>query len=60
MDDVYANADIEEYLTIKTHYEKLDIAKSNKIHYLQFTVDKPISETIDEQLKQQASEAEAG
>jgi tRNA (guanine-N7-)-methyltransferase len=60
MDDVYANADIEEYLTIKTHYEKLDIAKSNKIHYLQFRVDKPISETIDEQLKQQASEAEAG
>lgn len=38
MDDVYANPDISDTLRIKTHYEGLDIAQSNRIHYLQFSL----------------------
>jgi tRNA (guanine-N7-)-methyltransferase len=38
LDDVYAQEKVSEVLSIKTHYEKLDIAQSNKIHYLQFTL----------------------
>jgi tRNA (guanine-N7-)-methyltransferase len=38
IDDVYAQEKVSEVLSIKTHYEKLDIAQSNKIHYLQFTL----------------------
>ena len=34
--DLYTLKDIEPELTIKTHYEGLDIAKSNKIFYLKF------------------------
>lgn len=37
-EDVYLHVDINEELKIKTHYEKLDIAESNKIHYLRFTL----------------------
>ena len=37
-DDVYAQENISDELRIKTHYEGLDIANSNKIHYLQFTL----------------------
>jgi tRNA (guanine-N7-)-methyltransferase len=36
MDDVYADKNRSPELDIKTHYEGLDIAKSNRIHYLQF------------------------
>jgi tRNA (guanine-N7-)-methyltransferase len=35
IDDVYAG-EVSDVLKIKTHYEALDIAQSNKIHYLQF------------------------
>ncbi len=37
-DDVYAQSKIDERLQIKTHYESLDIAQSNKIFYLQFSL----------------------
>ncbi|MDP9230904.1 MAG: tRNA (guanosine(46)-N7)-methyltransferase TrmB [Bacteroidota bacterium] len=37
-DDVYLVENIREELTIKTHYELLDIAKSNRIHYLCFSL----------------------
>ena len=37
-DDVYSNADISDELKIKTHYESLDIAGSNRIHYLKFSL----------------------
>ncbi len=36
MDDVYTQETLSESLRIKTHYEGLDIAQSNRIHYLQF------------------------
>lgn len=38
--DVYSHEPVSEELSIKTHYEKLDIAKSNKIFYLNFKLDK--------------------
>lgn len=37
-DNLYATESISKELEIKTYYESLDIAKSNKIHYLQFEI----------------------
>jgi tRNA (guanine-N7-)-methyltransferase len=37
-DNVYAQEGITDYLKIKTHYESLDIAGSNRIHYLCFSL----------------------
>lgn len=50
-DNVYANESVKETLKIKTHYEKLDIAQSKKIHYLQFRLPGKIAD-LDEQLKE--------
>jgi tRNA (guanine-N7-)-methyltransferase len=50
--DVYSQPNAREELKIKTHYESLDIAKSNAIHYLKFTLPAVIK-NIDEQLQQQ-------
>lgn len=52
-DDVYGQANISEELRIKTHYESLDIAGSNRIHYLCFSLpaDLPGKE-MDAALKQ--------
>jgi tRNA (guanine-N7-)-methyltransferase len=57
-DDLYQQPDIPEELQIKTHYESLDIAGSNRVHYLKFT----LPETIpgiekDQELKQLISHA---
>ena len=49
--DAYAVPNIQQELKIKTHYEKLDIAKSNRIHYLQFKLNKALPLVLDEQLK---------
>ena len=38
IDDLYSNENISDELKIKTHYESLDIAKSNRIHYLKFSL----------------------
>ena len=35
-DNVYAQENVSDVLKIKTHYESLDIAQSNRIHYLHF------------------------
>lgn len=35
-DDIYKQENLSEVLQIKTHYEGLDIAQSNRVHYLQF------------------------
>jgi len=51
-DNVYALPDIHPDLKIQTHYEKLDIAQSNKIHYLQFKLNKELVVEKDEILKQ--------
>ena len=49
INDIYKNEAIAEELKIKTHYEGLDIAKSNTIFYLSFTLPETISEN-DEKL----------
>ena len=50
--DVYKQPYIKEELKIKTHYESLDIAQSNKIHYLKFTLP-AIIKNIDDQLQEE-------
>jgi len=56
--DVYAGNAVAEELKIQTYYESLDIAKSKKIHYLQFRLPvQPLKET-DEQLKELIIEQE--
>jgi tRNA (guanine-N7-)-methyltransferase len=58
MDNVYAGANIKPELHIKTHYEGLDIAGSNRIHYLSFTINKELPLALDAQLKSLLSEQE--
>jgi tRNA (guanine-N7-)-methyltransferase len=38
IDDLYSNDNISDKLKIKTHYESLDIAGSNRTHYLKFSL----------------------
>ena len=38
IDDLYENSNIADDLNIKTHYESLDIAGNNRIHYLKFSL----------------------
>jgi tRNA (guanine-N7-)-methyltransferase len=58
MDNVYAGANIKPELHIKTHYEGLDIAGSNRIHYLSFSINKELPLALDAQLKSLLSEQE--
>jgi tRNA (guanine-N7-)-methyltransferase len=58
-EDVYKHSAISDELAIKTYYESLDIAKSSRIHYLKFSLNKPLPIKADEQLKLLLSE-EAG
>jgi len=51
IDNVYAAENISPELSIQTHYEKMDIAKSNAIYYLQFAISQPLPFEKDEQLK---------
>lgn len=52
-EDLYSQEKIMEELTIKTHYESLDIAESNRIHYLQFSLpDRLPGKEKDEELKE--------
>jgi tRNA (guanine-N7-)-methyltransferase len=59
-DNVYAGENITPELNIQTHYEKMDIAKSNTIYYLQFAINKPLPFEKDEQLKLLEREEVAG
>jgi tRNA (guanine-N7-)-methyltransferase len=58
MDNVYEGANIKPELHIKTHYEGLDIAGSNRIHYLCFSINKELPLALDAQLKSLLSEQE--
>jgi len=55
-DNVYAQTD-SEILKIKTHYESLDIAQSNRIFYLKFSLPALIPDK-DEELQQFLKETE--
>jgi len=50
--DIYANKESNPALTIKTHYESLDIAQSKRIHYLQFKLTSPLTNLNDNQLQE--------
>ncbi len=51
-DQVYAQPEVKPELQIKTHYEGLDIAQSNRIHYLCFRLNKELPLEKDAVLKQ--------
>ncbi len=51
-ENLYNENDLNEELKIKTHYESLDIAQSNKVHYLSFVINKDLDKQKDEQLKE--------
>ena len=53
LDDAYSQPNISSELKIKTHYEQLDIAGSEKIHYLQFRLNKNLPIEKDTVLKSQ-------
>ena len=57
--DLNAETELNIELQIRTHYENLDIAKSNRIHYLKFSLDKPIPADADKYLKQLLVESES-
>ncbi|RYG48757.1 MAG: tRNA (guanosine(46)-N7)-methyltransferase TrmB [Chitinophagaceae bacterium] len=50
-ENVYGEKNISEELSITTHYERMDIAKSNCIHYIRFSLPDNIPDK-DESLKQ--------
>jgi tRNA (guanine-N7-)-methyltransferase len=52
IDNVYADDNVSAELSIKTHYEGLDIANSSRIHYLQFKLPATILPDNDNQLKE--------
>lgn len=56
-DDAYNGPLLHEDLVIKTYYESLDIAQSNKVHYINFKINTPIPTEKDEILKQLIREA---
>ncbi|RYY55003.1 MAG: tRNA (guanosine(46)-N7)-methyltransferase TrmB [Chitinophagaceae bacterium] len=52
MDNLYSTAGLPAELKIRTHYESLDIAGSNRIHYISFTLPQEIpGKERDEELK---------
>ena len=51
-DHLYAEQNIDPRCLIKTYYEGLDIAQSNKIHYIQFNIDRDLPLALDEILKE--------
>lgn len=61
LNNIYSQSEISEELKIKTHYESLDIAGSNKIHYLKFSLpeifpEKEADKALHQYLKEHESE----
>jgi tRNA (guanine-N7-)-methyltransferase len=59
-DDLYRGANLPPVLQIRTHYESLDIAGSNRVHYLQFRLPASPLPDIDKTLQEQLKVYEAG
>lgn len=57
--DVHAGTNINPELLIKTHYESLDIAGSNKVHYLCFKLSDALDTDKDDILKELFREQDA-
>ncbi len=49
-DDLYAQTEVSPEMNIKTYYEGLNISRSNKIHYLRFSLPSSPLPDLDEQL----------
>jgi tRNA (guanine-N7-)-methyltransferase len=59
IDNVFSQQEVSPELAIKTHYESLDIAGSNRIHYLSFSLpDQLPGKEKDDELKKLLSDAE--
>jgi tRNA (guanine-N7-)-methyltransferase len=58
LEDLHAQSDISPELSIRTHYEALDIAQSKKIFYLSFTLPEEPLAVIDGALNQLLKEIE--
>lgn len=57
---LYCDSNLTEELKIKTHYESLDIAGSNRIHYLKFTLPEKFPEkAVDKELQNFLKEYES-
>lgn len=48
IDNIYKQENLSPELKIKTHYENLDIAKSNSVFYLCFILPEPLSDSDEE------------
>lgn len=59
IEDVYGEEKLDPALEIKTHYEKLDIANSKRVHYLRFSLPDGSLADKDEELKEILREEEA-
>lgn len=57
--DAHREMTDNEVLKIRTHYESLDIAKSNRIHYLKFSIPQDLDPAIDEKLAKKVKEVES-
>ena len=57
-DNVYAAEMVKQDLLIKTHYEQLDIAGTNKVYYLRFKADKELPADKDDDFKNHIKEQE--
>jgi len=60
LDNAYAAGTISPELSIKTHYEGLDIAQSNRIHYLRFILPAHALPQLDGQLQEDLKTTEHG
>lgn len=58
--DVHAEPGLRPELYIKTHYESLDIAGSNRVHYLCFSLPPQLPTTALDKILQQQLKDEAG
>ena len=58
IDDLYLTEPVDPVLGIKTHYEKLDIAQSKRVHYLKFGLPAEILPDKDKELKELILERE--
>jgi len=60
IDNLYSNDNFGDELKIKTHYESLDIAGSNRVHYLKFSLPEILPDkSKDKELQEFLKEYEA-
>jgi len=57
-EDIYKETSIDPRCAIKTYYEGLNIAGSNRIHYIEFKIDKVLPKQKDELLKEMIAKFE--